>query len=468
MVVGWQSSRVAAAAVEKRLIDDSVSNTARLIQELRLPLSDRLMSQLATVLNCEVIAVSLSNDRVLASSFPAGAETQELMATLPSDADEHPEWVRLPAGRYRVGAGVVSGTSPAAETSETARLLVLMPEARVRAAQQQAATQIGILTLIAAVAAVVIGVLLSNTLARPIGNLAHRMERVADEIAGADSVAALPPSANVSGISIGTRLPAHSASELKQLSTAFDHLLSQLKDSHVRLDRAARLAASGRMSAGVAHELRNPLSSIKMNARVLLDEPELTNESRQSVDLIFHEIDRMDLYLQELMALQPEDNNAGAQPAEGVASNPPEVHLNEVADSVLNLFQDRARRNGIHFVRNADAGQDIVAAADYASLRQVLMNLIVNALEASPRNSTIEVSIEKSQPGTARLTVTDHGPGISVELGDRIFDPFVTTKPRGTGLGLFICQQIIHRFGGEMGYDTSEDANRVWFEVPTA
>ncbi|MCF7855040.1 MAG: hypothetical protein K9N51_09605 [Candidatus Pacebacteria bacterium] len=466
VLVGWQSSRVVSRAVEERLVHDSVTNAAGLVAELNLPLSERLMQQLSTVLNCEIAAVQTPQNALLASSFTIDEESRSTLTRFLTEEDPGTKALfSLRGTLYRVGTAKLTGLgSHQAKGAPGARLLVLMPEARLRSARREAAVQIAVLTVLAIMVAAGVGVLVSAPLTRPVHKLLERMEHVSDAVRGVEDISTLEGISSDTGEtrSLHTLLPP--AHELMRLSNTFDHLLSRLREAHRRLGRAARLAVTGQMSAGVAHELRNPLSSIKMNARLLLDDPHLTDDSRTAVNLIFNEIERMDLYLQELLALPAEESTVEATKT---AAYVPEARLDEVVDSVLCLFEDRARRNHITFERSYKTSADLTAvAADPQRLRQLVMNLVVNALEAAPSHSQIQVTIDVPEEDRIRLAVSDTGSGIDPSVADSIFEPFVTTKPRGTGLGLYICRRIAEHYNGTMGHSRSAHRNTVWFMLP--
>ncbi|MFO7820587.1 MAG: histidine kinase dimerization/phospho-acceptor domain-containing protein [Lentisphaeria bacterium] len=464
LIIGWQSMRVATKEIEKRLVEDSVSNAADLIAELKLPLSNRLMDQLATVLNCEMAAFDQRTQSLLASSFPAGPPQAALVNALSNPPVNPREWVNIQHNSYRLGSAVVQKLMPVSgNNAKSAKLVVLLPETRIASARYGAARRIGILTVIAIAAATAVGFLLSATLTRPMRLLVTRMENISDTVARADNLADLEPAITIS--QNASQTPATSpaaATELKRLSKSFAHLLDQLRESYRRLDRAARLAASGQMSAGVAHELRNPLSSIKMNSRLLLDEPKLTEHSRQAVEIIFREIDRMDLYLKELMALSPGNEATPDNPLSKTQLQ--DVNLAEVADDVLAIFEERAKRKSVNLKRlYAESRHQATALADYDSLRQVIMNLVVNALDVAPAETTIEVKITDLPSNQVKFTIADQGSGFDDTIGENAFSPFVTTKPHGTGMGLFISQQIIQRFGGRIGSAVQNGKTELWF-----
>jgi signal transduction histidine kinase len=245
--------------------------------------------------------------------------------------------------------------------------------------------------------------------------------------------------------------------EIARLERSFEQLLARLDDARQQLARSARLATLGQIAASVAHELRNPLSGIKMNARVLADELKRANIADRSLDLIIREIDRMDLFLGELLDL------ASPGLAGPIRAEP--VRLVELADSVLSLLAGRCRHGGVEVIRQF---ADCETHGDSQQLRQVMLNLMLNALDAMPHGGKMTVAIQPAagDTGSVRFSVADTGPGVQSPPGADIFDPFVTTKPGGTGLGLAMCRQVISRHSGRIGYDTSPAGCTFWFELP--
>jgi len=265
----------------------------------------------------------------------------------------------------------------------------------------------------------------------------------------------LPPAAGA-----GPRGPG----ELARLTRSFDELLARLAAARRQLDRSARLAALGQLAASVAHELRNPLSGIKMNARVLADELGSAGAADRSLELIIREIDRMDLYLQEMLSLA-----SGPLPAaEGGPVRPAEpVRLNEVGSSVTALLAGRCQHARVTVEADWAAGVP-AAAGEPGRVRQVVLNLMLNALDAMPHGGRITLRARPAEDGRVRFEVADTGPGVQAPSGVDIFEPFVSTRPQGTGLGLYVCRRAVEAMGGRMGYGSSEAGSTFWFELPAA
>ena len=451
VAVGYAAIEVATHQVEQRLIYESAENAARLIGRENWPLdSDALMRQVGQILGAETAASPAEGGGLVSSSL-SGPRRAELARQL--QAPRPPARIVLGGQRYRLGTAVVRrvSASPAEQPRRLRRFYLLVPERRVLAAQRQVAGRIAVFTVGAVLIATAVGFWLSTSIARPVRRLADRMDRLAREDKGTGP----------------TQRPASAAgpTELARLTRSFDELLERLASARRQLARSARLAALGQLAGSVAHELRNPLSGIKMNARVLADELARAGEGDKSCELIIREIDRMDLYLQELLSVgsAPPD---GAEGEVRMAEARP-VRLEELADSVAALLAGRCEHAGVRVERRYEADAP-AALAEPGRIRQVLLNLMLNALDAMPHGGRMALAVRRGASGAARFEVADSGPGVRLPEGADLFEPFVTTKPQGTGLGLYICRQALETFSGRVGYDSPPEGSVFWFELPPA
>jgi signal transduction histidine kinase len=208
-----------------------------------------------------------------------------------------------------------------------------------------------------------------------------------------------------------------------------------------RAELAERLATAGRLTAGLSHEIRNPLNAAGLQLAVLerrirklghTDQPSLL----EPVRLVQDEIKRLDHILEDFLRL-----------ARPVDVSPVPIDVNEVIGKVLGLLQEAAERRGVAL--EAARGEVPMVRADPGRFQQVLLNLVLNAVDAAAPNGMVRISswLETRQVCVA---VDDTGPGIAPELRDRIFEPFFTTKPTGSGLGLSIVHSIIRQHGGSI------------------
>jgi signal transduction histidine kinase len=216
----------------------------------------------------------------------------------------------------------------------------------------------------------------------------------------------------------------------EQLASANESL--QLAEAAIR--RAERLAALGQLTAGLAHELRNPLASIKGSADLLARRSGTDNTSRELGEIISSEVDRTNLLVTRFLAF--------ARPLEP---------QREVTD--INAVIERAARHAnVEIVR--DYSPDIPKLAiDPALMEQVFINLLSNAAQASEPGARITVSTRRTDGGF-QISVIDQGSGIPPDKIETIFNPFFTTKQSGVGLGLAIVSKIVAGHGGKMTVDS--------------
>ncbi len=216
--------------------------------------------------------------------------------------------------------------------------------------------------------------------------------------------------------------------------------LTELKRMEIAVARAERLASIGRLSAAIAHEIRNPLASISGSIEILRDQPGTDPESRQLMDIAVREVDRLNALVTSLLDY--------ARPR---TEDPRRVTLADEVSEIVGAFERERRdaRQPIQVALQAEA--EIAVEAAGGQLRQIIWNLLRNAAEAMPEGGTITVSVthelESTDAGRWRplaiLTVADTGSGIPKSDLDRIFEPFFSTKSGGTGLGLATVARIV-------------------------
>jgi len=218
-----------------------------------------------------------------------------------------------------------------------------------------------------------------------------------------------------------------------------------------RAQMSERLAAVGTMTAGLSHEIRNPLNAAALQLTVLERRLQKLPAATQGpllepLTLVKDEIRRLDHILEDFLQF--------ARPREFVARP---IETGPVVARVLDLLGGEAERRGIEVERDLDPGAALPAVAgDEERLRQVLVNLTLNALEATPDGGTIRVGCAAEPPhpdrpddlGRVAISIEDTGPGVEATLRDRIFEPFFTTKAKGSGLGLSIVHAIVAQHGG--------------------
>jgi two-component system sensor histidine kinase HydH len=218
--------------------------------------------------------------------------------------------------------------------------------------------------------------------------------------------------------------------------------LSEVYALRQAVARSQRLAAVGKLAAGVAHEIRNPLSSIKGFATYFRDRYRDNAEDGRIATVMIGEVDRLNRVVSQLMEV--------ARPV-SLARQP--VSPAALVENTLLLVGEQLAAAGVTVQRRLEAGRAAVAL-DADRVGQVLLNLVLNAIEAmQPGGGTLSLEAE-SGPTGAVLRVGDTGRGIAPEDLPRIFDPYFTTKSAGTGLGLAIAHNIVEAHGGQIGVES--------------
>jgi signal transduction histidine kinase len=240
------------------------------------------------------------------------------------------------------------------------------------------------------------------------------------------------------GVSAGTNGVPGDAVERMSLSASA--VLLRLRQTEKDALRAEQLAWVGQMAAGIAHEIRNPLMAIKLLVQAAAERREGTGFRPRDLQVLEEEIVRLEQIVSGFLDF--------SRPPR---LDPRPVDVKELAERVAAGVQARAELQGVA-VRVEPATGPTVASADPNQLRQVLFNLLFNALDAQPQGGRIgvRVGIHPAADGSPELLVAveDGGPGLPADLGDRVFEPFVSTKETGLGLGLSICRRIAETHGG--------------------
>lgn len=225
-----------------------------------------------------------------------------------------------------------------------------------------------------------------------------------------------------------------------------------LEKNRQLLARADKLAAIGKVAAGVAHEIRNPLTAIKMLIFSLHDDLARDDERRNDLTVIISEIGRIEKFVQNFLEF--------ARPPKPDLR---EIDINETIRETLLLLGPRLQQSQIAVVEKLQPEIGSVRA-DADQLKQVVMNLILNASESMADGGTLTVATRRTghdsardQQGWVQIRISDSGTGIPHKLRDTLFDPFVSGHEEGIGLGLSISYQIIQRHGGWIEASNNED-----------
>lgn len=202
------------------------------------------------------------------------------------------------------------------------------------------------------------------------------------------------------------------------------------------LRRSEQLASLGKLLAGVAHEIRNPLAGIRSTIQLWQRFPDQAH-IMGPVDAVVQATDRLNEILTRLLHFARAEH-ADRRP----------IQMNELAAETFKLLEAQAAAQGVSLDLELEQGLSLVLGSP-AALRQVLLNLVTNALQAMPNGGRLYCNTrEQKQARAVEITITDTGPGILPKDREHLFEPFFTTRPEGTGLGLALCREIVLQHGG--------------------
>ncbi len=296
---------------------------------------------------------------------------------------------------------------------------------------------------------VVLLIIVATRVAQKIARPVAAMARAADEVATGD---------------YAQRVPVRGTDEIAHLAHAFNRMVAELQDTHqalkgwtetleqkveqrtaelkamqAQLFQTEKLAAVGKLAAGVAHEINNPLTGILTNASLMLEDLPADDPRRPDLQTIVDETLRCRKIVKGLLDF------ARQTPPQKTATS-----LNRVVEDVLALVRNQASFRNIAITTALDPALPTLMT-DQDQMRQVVLNIVLNASEAMAQGGALHIG-SRRDPARGRIEVAfrDTGPGIPDDIKDKLFEPFFTTKATGTGLGLAIAYGILERHGGEI------------------
>jgi len=259
----------------------------------------------------------------------------------------------------------------------------------------------------------------------------------------------------------GTQDSPKGKNEVKALSMSVKRLMEDMGRTQTELDKSRetlfqseKLALVGKLAAGMAHSIRNPLTSVKMRLFSLERSLVLSPSQQDDFTVISDEIRHIDIFLQNFLEF----------------SRPPKLKMkpinpSEVVDTTLTLLRHRLRSYGVRVTVQRKSPLPVIQA-DPEQLKEALANIMINACEAMEGGGDITVTedsvFSKTLGPVVRIRIQDTGPGIPISVQDKILEPFFTTKEEGTGLGLSIVARIVEEHGGRLELESREGEGSVF------
>ncbi len=206
-----------------------------------------------------------------------------------------------------------------------------------------------------------------------------------------------------------------------------------------RIRESERLAHIGKLTTSLAHEIRNPLSSVKMNSQIILKNMDFGGNDKRRMEIIVNEISRLERILDEMLDF-----------ARPVKLNLEPTAINSLMDDCLEIMDASIRERGVA-VKKVFSGGLPSTLLDHEKIEQAIINVLLNAIEILPEGGNIEIVTKQlsGNGGAIQVEISDDGPGISLEDLPYVFDPFFSNKKKGTGLGLANMKKIIEAHGGK-------------------
>jgi len=410
VALAFSAARVAESRVAEEL-DSAADRVAEALEGMGVPAEHRraVLPGLARLVNAEIAITGAGG------SYATRAE-----------------WSATDLAALRAGAVRVGGTSYEARSRSASRrperYFVLTPAEVVARRRADALRPIAVTGAVGLLVAVAVALVVARGIVRPVRLLAETAGRVA------------------SGGFIGD-LARSGPGEIGDLEEAFGRMLRSLREGEARLRESERFAAIGRLASGVAHELRNPLTAVRIAVETALagDDP----DRKESRTMAIRELERLDRTLQELLDYarprKPRLADLDAGPL-----------LRECAALLAGACEHWRVRLEV------DAPGIATLRADADRLKQAVVNLVLNGAQAQPGGGVVRLA---ARPG--EISVADRGGGIPEEIRGRIFEPFATTKAAGIGLGLAVVKQIADEHGASVSFETGPDGTTFFLRFPS-
>lgn len=433
MCAAWAIATLIFTRTLEQRVADQLADTADVLTRTGLPLTTELLQRVADLQQDEIALLDAKGALVASTAGTLTSRVAPRFAAARSGDPATGTVQRLEVEAEPVIALV--RPIPARSNPRASQLLIAASLKDARDAARRAALGMGLAVLAAGALLVLLQYLLVRSITQPIGQLVAMANEIA---AGRRDVRAAPAPHG----------------ELQALGTALNDMTAKLASYESELADRSRLAALGEMSARIAHEIRNPLTGLKLHLQ-LLDERAVPAD-KATVHRLLDEVGRLELIVASSLSLtrpQPATLRHG--------------DINAAVDEVLHLMEPSLRHRGIELRRGF--AQLPTTVFDRDRIKQAVLNLVVNASDALPGGGKV-LATSRHDParGIVAISIEDSGPGIDPQLGDPANAIPGSNKPFGLGLGLKVCREIVGEHDGrlELGRSDALGGGRATIELP--
>jgi len=441
VVVGGLGAWLAARASKAR-IESQIAGVTQILAESNFPLTDAVLRQMKALSSADMILVD-NGGKVISSSGPAERFAAVVSAApMPNDPQfslGDRLWVR--------NQGYFHSIMPISNrraTGDTATLHILYPEEEYRRAWQRAVyPSLGFVVL-----ALPVVMLLAAATAARISRRMSRLQGQVDRIAEGD----------FQQLALADR-----DDEIRALGQAVNRMAAMLTRYEDDIRRTERMRTLAQLGGGIAHQLRNSATGCGMALDLHAQECP-SGEASETLDVARRQLRLMEEYIQRFLQLgKPADEQADAV-----------VDLAALVDDLLPLVEPAARHAGVDLRWNRAPGQCTISG-HASALGQLIINLLLNAIEAATQGAVqssvpgrVVVEVAARPPDAVSLTVSDSGPGPANNIREQLFEPFVSEKPDGVGLGLSVARDVAEQHAGRIYWRRCNGMTQFTVEIPAS
>ncbi len=417
---------IVTKTLEQRL-EGQLRNAATVLATGGLPYTPELLRRLASLQQSDFVLLDRAGRVAMTTSAKVGDAIEASLA-------ESPPWANAATRRLEAPVQSIAVYQPieAIHDPRYSALVAVAPLGDAESAARRAAWWLGLAMLAATVVLGAVLLVLVRNITRPLAELSA----LADRIAAGERE---------------QRVELPRADEIGALGEAFNSMMLRLGSYESRLASRSRMSALGEMSARLAHEIRNPLTGLKLHLQLLAERIDAREAGR--VERLLVEVQRLELLVSSTLLL------GGEQPLDVAPTR-----IGPLVAEVLDLMGPSLAHRGIRADTRCD--DRLQARVDRGRLRQALLNLVVNAADAMPQGGPLRISAEHDAAASRMLIVVeDSGPGVTDEIRARLLDSPISTKPFGLGLGLTVCRDVAAAHGGELRIERSTDLGGARFVI---